>query len=551
MKRALIWLLSATFVLFCVLGIWLSFVGEPYRSDNFDESAYTLSSGWLLEDNKGARTVNAPCKLQGSDAYTLVGTLPEVTTIGSPILMLVSNHMHISAYLDGEMVLDAPTQPLTLSKSPGHRYHFIRLSPGWAGKTLRVVYDNPLSERQEFVFMAPCIGSKATLVYELFVGELRNLAFGIVLLVMGFVMALLCLFFRRSDTFQTAMFCGGLFSMLFALHTLLNTEFICAVFPNVLGVYYGAYISLALLPAPMLYLFRECVDRRFERFFDVAIVTVIVCAAVQTTLTLARVADFRETLTVTHVLIVAGILLSLSTTLLTHGEMRPVALRVALSAAPMLVGAGVDLARFYLFQVSGSTAFFMVGVLLFVLISGVRFLRGYIEDSNVRARADMYRQLAYVDALTRLGNRNAYEERLAQIDANLLNYEHIWCLSADIDNLKKTNDRLGHAAGDKLIADTAKILFSALTENSRDYRTGGDEFVCFLLDVPEETIMECLMALSEGLETYNKKAEEPIYLSYAADCFRPETDDRVGELVIRVDALMYEMKARNRNRMEA
>jgi diguanylate cyclase (GGDEF)-like protein len=53
----------------------------------------------------------------------------------------------------------------------------------------------------------------------------------------------------------------------------------------------------------------------------------------------------------------------------------------------------------------------------------------------------------------------------------------------DLDGLKSTNDRFGHAAGDELLRRTVDTIRTQLRSHDLIVRFGGDEFVCVLLDV--------------------------------------------------------------------
>ena len=48
-------------------------------------------------------------------------------------------------------------------------------------------------------------------------------------------------------------------------------------------------------------------------------------------------------------------------------------------------------------------------------------------------------------------------------------------IKRDLNNLKITNDKFGHLAGDGLIRDMAYILQDAFSEDGYVYRIGGDE----------------------------------------------------------------------------
>ena len=61
-------------------------------------------------------------------------------------------------------------------------------------------------------------------------------------------------------------------------------------------------------------------------------------------------------------------------------------------------------------------------------------------------------------------------------------------VSADMNDLKKINDTLGHAAGDLALETVAKCLLETGTRKKRIYRIGGDEFAIFYLGTKTEDI---------------------------------------------------------------
>ncbi|MBI4687654.1 MAG: GGDEF domain-containing protein [Nitrospirae bacterium] len=89
---------------------------------------------------------------------------------------------------------------------------------------------------------------------------------------------------------------------------------------------------------------------------------------------------------------------------------------------------------------------------------------------------------AITDPLTGLYNRRFFFKRLEEEFARAKRYkEHFSLLLFDIDNLKPVNDTYGHAAGDKVIKATAKLLKETGRESDIAGRLGGDEFGYIML----------------------------------------------------------------------
>jgi diguanylate cyclase (GGDEF)-like protein/PAS domain S-box-containing protein len=84
--------------------------------------------------------------------------------------------------------------------------------------------------------------------------------------------------------------------------------------------------------------------------------------------------------------------------------------------------------------------------------------------------------MAYHDGLTDLPNRAAFLQALAQmIEACEGTDEEFAVLSVDLDGLKEVNDVFGHAIGDKLLIEVARLLQS-LARGGVVARLSGDEF---------------------------------------------------------------------------
>ena len=95
------------------------------------------------------------------------------------------------------------------------------------------------------------------------------------------------------------------------------------------------------------------------------------------------------------------------------------------------------------------------------------------------------RQLADLDALTGLHNRRYFHETLAREVARAHRYSRSLALIIfDLDDFKAINDRIGHLAGDSVLANAAARVKDAVRSADIACRVGGDEFAVIL---PEST----------------------------------------------------------------
>ncbi len=107
------------------------------------------------------------------------------------------------------------------------------------------------------------------------------------------------------------------------------------------------------------------------------------------------------------------------------------------------------------------------------------------------------------DNLTGLFNQNYFKSEMDRL-SNSSNYP-VSIIFGDVDGLKITNDTYGHAAGDRLLRQTATILKSAFRPEDVIARIGGDEFAVLLPRTNEKTVSEIMKRVRDSLENYNEK----------------------------------------------
>ena len=107
-----------------------------------------------------------------------------------------------------------------------------------------------------------------------------------------------------------------------------------------------------------------------------------------------------------------------------------------------------------------------------------------VDISDLKEREAELSELALYDALTRLPNRAALEERLAGTLARCArNERRCAVLFIDLDDFKSINDSYGHAVGDRVLTCVADRLGRQVRASDTVARLGGDEFVVVIDDL--------------------------------------------------------------------
>jgi diguanylate cyclase (GGDEF)-like protein len=181
-----------------------------------------------------------------------------------------------------------------------------------------------------------------------------------------------------------------------------------------------------------------------------------------------------------------------------------------------------------------------------------------LDESSRRIR-----ELAFFDPLTGLPNRATLKRTLtAAIKKSNRDNTKLAVFFIDLDDFKKVNDSLGHAAGDELLIQIAKRLKDnvrqsevlaadavASSRNALVSRRGGDEFNAVITDIKQ--VHEAAVVAERIIESLNA----PIMLMGSETCVSasvgvaiyPGDGDDADTLLRNADLAMYEAKAQGKN----
>lgn len=163
------------------------------------------------------------------------------------------------------------------------------------------------------------------------------------------------------------------------------------------------------------------------------------------------------------------------------------------------------------------------------------------ELIEARKRMTELEQLASTDPLIGVLNRRAFVGELNRALAMAQRYGQPSSLVfIDLDDLKKINDRHGHAAGDAALTHAAAIIGANIRQTDVFGRLGGDEFAIILTNTPRATAEQKAKSLADIV----KSAPGPDSLSVSITCGVVEIAPGLSAeaALMAADKVMYEEK---------
>jgi diguanylate cyclase (GGDEF)-like protein len=178
--------------------------------------------------------------------------------------------------------------------------------------------------------------------------------------------------------------------------------------------------------------------------------------------------------------------------------------------------------------------------------AGCLYVATFFELDADDGDIDLWRHRAHHDALTGLANREHLAAEIERGLARAARHGHrLALLFIDLDGFKSLNDGLGHAAGDRLLADVGRCLRQTMRAEDFVARFGGDEFVV-LVEAPRHagdaaSAAEAVITAIARLPVPAGIGEARITASVGIAMYPEHASDAAGLLEV-ADAAMYRAK---------
>jgi len=176
--------------------------------------------------------------------------------------------------------------------------------------------------------------------------------------------------------------------------------------------------------------------------------------------------------------------------------------------------------------------------------------------AKLKASYDDSQVMLNTDYLTKLNNRNVFNNLLEGLISRTEETRKVSLLYIDIDNFKHVNDNYGHEAGDVFLIEFSTVLRSLLrpTDIVMDRicdvsRLAGDEFGVVIYDYTDDLIIKdialrVLSIFEDGFDSEIGKL--PVSASIGISVY-PRDGDSPRQLIVNADTAMYQAKKNGKN----
>ena len=477
------------------------------------------------------------CMQLSEDSWDYTYKLPNLIS-ADDIISVGTYWTSVDVYVDTRRLMQFDDS----AQDKGSSIQWIRLPLWAAGKTLHVVYSGEQSHVEESAREKAYYGN-AALVYLTFVADK---VYALVFAGSVCLMLLILLYFYRlmrpqmDRGMRRGIWFLGMFLLMTGIWIVCDSKILFTLSRNVAANTIAAYASLILFPMFLVMFVSEMTDHRIK-ILDVLPLLYMVDLLFMMTAHLTHLISLVHTLFTVHILMVVSIIAIIIGVFLDVRKNRDKEMKMMLVGfSGLAIFAVTALIRFRFATSGGYASAFCVGLYIFIFFviwaAYDRLYRIMGHNANVIA----YQRLAYKDVMTDLGNRAAFMKKQSELSPDA----QVGYVIMDINNLKHTNDRYGHQAGDELICSAAECISRVFKDKGNAYRIGGDEFVVIIEDATEEYLEQLLRRLEEAKAEKQRELQKPWKLQIAYGYAVHSGTSSYDELFRLADDRMYECKRR-------
>ena len=487
----LMYILLITAILFSIFSVKSYYTNENANLSDFKPISI-IDEAQLTYKGKSSY-IEMPIILDVKEPFELEINISGETNLSEKSIGLYIGYSDVDVLVDGKVIYRNEVGKDNYTYSGGYPYRIIKIPRNIVTPLVKIKVKPNLKLVSTYTIRPIEIGKKSNFYTYLMKEDYEGIIVSSILLFIFVISVLIYGISIIIKSKMTRLYNVGLISLFGGVYSLTSYRLMSYLFStNIEFLYFMEYTSLLLLPYPMIRILESSVDKRGKKIlFWIKNIIIINYIA-------------QVIMTVVYVII----------TYVTNGH----------------------------YSMYG---FIMWGFIFFIIFQIWLAAVSYIKSKNENVKTTMYKKYIYLDIMTGLNSRFAFEEKMKEIKQEPIDVSIISC---DLNDLKIVNDNKGHAYGDAMIKKAGEELRSYF-KGAYVYRTGGDEYVVISEKIIADSYIENFKRREVFVDVYDEKL--PVNISIGKyDCYHNGEFD-IYEAFKIADEKMYEDKLTYKNRNNA
>lgn len=421
-------------------------------------------------------------------------------------------------------------------------WHVVDIPANQEGSILEITFSSPYAAMSGTVNQI-YYGETASLYAEIY--SLHNFRFmvGLLTLFIGLTIMIVSLIFFRKQNLNNMFI--GLFAILFSFWLISESRMLQFFIGNVYILGSISYLVLPLFPIPLLYFIRNTVVVKEKQpinimmgIFTLDFLFVFIAHE-------ANIIDYFDSVIITLNIFALSFIALIGIMFYEYKIYDNKKTKFILKVmGVLLIFAMLELTVFIFsnFDFTGLFASFGVMVVLtIILISYLKFFLGRLKLSYEK---EFYEKLAYIDPLTKSGNRLAFNETFEKYFNDSERRKKIRLIYFDLNNLKTINDEYGHVSGDEAINAVNECIEKVFANHADCFRIGGDEFACLSSTIDDGLYDRYKRLFLNEMFNKNHRLIFPFSAAIGSILYDEKSDYSINDMMRRCDLEMYKHKKR-------
>ncbi len=479
------------------------------------------------------------------DKTTIQVEIPnDVEMINYGTIMILREDVTLEAIINGKSLMKVEPSDDKGVKTTGKGWSILPITEEYVGQTMTIVMENVYEKMDGTAKVY--IGDSRRILWSI----LRESIVDIFVCTILVFIAIILLVVSRMDIGGRGKEKGIIYLACFAISLVLwrlGQISILRLFITADHMWSNiGYIGLSFAPITFIMHFATVFNQTEYKSIDWFCKLNLVAILFQQIAQITGVAEFRESAWITYLLtacVIGFVGYTYKKEGMRHRTTKNSTIMNFIGVFIILVGLGT-----ILYKITGNdVGISALGALIYICVLAIERVRSIRIRSMKTGQIDVYKKLAFIDEMTGLYNRTAFEYDFDKyneiIRSNTEDISRLAVLVIDINNLKFCNDKYGHDKGDIYIKTVSSAILESFCDDCKCYRMGGDEFCIIYENATLEDIEDRAKYMRMKVDNVNKRNIVFKY-NYALgyEWYDSNQDKTLQDTFKRADEKMYQTK---------